>query len=135
MVGFGTSVSVGQIEVDRVVERALLEVREHLRLGAPASPDESVRAARVKPHRVDVGNGVGGRQIIVDCQAQLLHVVGALGASGCFSRRLHGRQQQRDQNRDDGDHDQQLDQRETAAARPRRGSQESSRHVHSSPSA
>jgi len=80
-----------------------------------------------------VGDGTRGGQVIVERQAQLLHVVGALGTSGGFSRRLDSRQQQGDQNRDDGDHDQQLDQREATTAWPRSGSLESSRHVSSSP--
>jgi hypothetical protein len=69
----------------------------------------------------------------VERQAELLHVVTALGAPGCFASRLHGRQQERDQNCDDGDHDQQLDQRETATVWSGRDSLESSRHL--SPSA
>jgi hypothetical protein len=47
-------------------------------------------------------------------QPELLHVVDALGAPRRFSRGLHGRQKQRYQNADDRDHDQKLDQRETA---------------------
>ena len=47
--------------------------------------------------------------------ADLLQVVGATGASGRLAGMLHGGQQERDQNPDDGDHDEQLDQRETAA--------------------
>jgi hypothetical protein len=46
-------------------------------------------------------------------QAKLLEVVDALNAPG----RLHGRQQEGEQDRDDRDHHQQLDQRETTSAR------------------
>ena len=45
-------------------------------------------------------------------QADLLEVVLALQLSGGLARRLHRRQQQRDQNADDGDHHQEFDQRE-----------------------
>ncbi len=50
-------------------------------------------------------------------QAELLEVVGALGAAGGLPRRLDGRQQQCDQDGDDGDDDQQFDQREAATSR------------------
>jgi hypothetical protein len=49
----------------------------------------------------------------VHCQAELLEVVGALEAASRFPRRLNGRQQETDQHRDDRDHDQKLDQRES----------------------
>jgi hypothetical protein len=45
-------------------------------------------------------------------EGHLLEVVLALAAGGSFAHLLNGRQQQADQNRDDGDDDQQLDQRE-----------------------
>ena len=50
--------------------------------------------------------------VVLRGQAELLEVVGALGAAGGLAGRLHGRQQQRDQHGDDGDHDQQFDQGE-----------------------
>jgi len=43
-------------------------------------------------------------------QGDLLEVVSALRPASRFPGRLHGRQQQRDQDPDDGDYDQQLDQ-------------------------
>jgi hypothetical protein len=46
--------------------------------------------------------------IVVQCQAKLLELVGAPQPPGTFPRRLHGRQQERDQNRDYEDHDQQF---------------------------
>ena len=55
-------------------------------------------------------------------QAELLEVVGALGATGRLAGRLHGGEEQRDQDGDDGDHDEQLDQRESS--RDRRRSEE-----------
>jgi len=42
----------------------------------------------------------------VECQAQLLQVVDALGSPRGLARRLNCRQQQRDQDRDDRDYDQ-----------------------------
>ena len=47
--------------------------------------------------------------------ADLPQVIRALAAPGTLARSLNGRQQQRDQQADDGDHDQQLDEREAAA--------------------
>src|SRR5207244_13345708 len=55
---------------------------------------------------VEVGQG----------QADLLEVVLALRAGGCLANLLDGRQEQADQDRDDGDHDEQLDQGEASAA-------------------
>ncbi len=57
--------------------------------------------------------------VVGDGQAELLEVVGALGAAGGLAGALHGRQQQGDQHGDDRDDDQKLDQSETGAA-PRR---------------
>ena len=48
-------------------------------------------------------------------QADLLEVVGALSPPGRLTGRLHGGQQQGDQNRDDRDHHQQFDQGESAS--------------------
>ena len=50
--------------------------------------------------------------VVVQGQADLLEVVGALDAPRRLAGRLDGRQQQGDQDRDDRDDDQQLDQRE-----------------------
>ena len=52
--------------------------------------------------------------VVVHGQADLLEVVDALGTPGGLAGRLHGGQQQRDQDGDDGDHHQQFDQRERA---------------------
>jgi hypothetical protein len=48
---------------------------------------------------------------IVYAQRELPHVIDALGAPRRLARGLNGRQQQRDQHADDGNHHQQLDQR------------------------
>ncbi len=52
--------------------------------------------------------------VVVQCQAKLFQVVAALAAAGGFAGLLHGGQQQRDQDRDDRDHDEQFDQSEPA---------------------
>src|SRR5262249_31109681 len=60
----------------------------------------------------------------VDGQADLLEVVLALGAAGGLADLLDGGEQEADEDGDDGDHHQQLDQRERAArpqARMRHG--------------
>src|SRR5262249_49757709 len=49
---------------------------------------------------------------VVESEADLFQVVGALDAAGGFPDLLNGRQQQPDQDRDDGDYHQQLDERE-----------------------
>ena len=61
----------------------------------------------------DGGKAAVGALVVVQSQADLLQVVGALGAAGGLAGRLHGGKQQRDQDGDDGDHHQQLDQGET----------------------
>src|SRR5262249_15443777 len=53
-----------------------------------------------------------GRDIIMYRKPQLLQVIDALGPPRRLARRLDGGQEQRDQDRDNGDHHQQLDQRE-----------------------
>jgi hypothetical protein len=45
----------------------------------------------------------------LDCQADLLEIIRALRSPGSLARRLNGRQQERDQDADDRNHDQQLD--------------------------
>ncbi len=59
--------------------------------------------------------------VTVQGQADLLEVVGALDAAGCFTRRLDRRQQERDQDRDDRNDHQELDQREPFARRADHG--------------
>src|SRR5262249_12347713 len=50
-------------------------------------------------------------------QADLLEVVRALSPAGCLAGRLHGRQQQGDEDGNDGNDDQELDQGETRTYR------------------
>jgi len=66
-----------------------------------------------------------GLGVLANSQADLPEVIGALRPPGGFAHRLHGRQQQRDQHADDGDHHQQFDQGEStaAASRPCHGPQ------------
>jgi hypothetical protein len=52
--------------------------------------------------------------VVLARQSHLLEMVGALNAAGRFPRRLHGREQQRHQNADDGNDNQQFHERETA---------------------
>ena len=56
--------------------------------------------------------------IVVHRQTKLLEIVGALGPAGGFARGLHGRQKQSDQDRNDCNHNQQLDQGEALRAQP-----------------
>ena len=44
--------------------------------------------------------------VIVHGQADLLHIINALGAASRFTSRLHRREEQRDQHGDDCDDDQ-----------------------------
>ena len=62
--------------------------------------------------------GAVGALVVHEGQADLLQVVGALGAPGGLARGLDGGQQQGDQDGDDGDDDQQLDQREATQGLP-----------------
>jgi hypothetical protein len=45
-------------------------------------------------------------------EAELLEIIGALSAPRCLAGRLHGRQEQGDENCDDGNDNQKLDERE-----------------------
>ncbi len=58
---------------------------------------------------------VVGCVVIVERDADLFEIVGALNSPRCFPRDLHRGQEQRDQNRDDRDDDEQFDQCETPA--------------------
>ena len=52
--------------------------------------------------------------IVHDREAELLEVVDALAPPGRLARRLHGGEEQGDQDRDDGDDHEQFDQGESA---------------------
>ena len=104
----------GQNEIARVVKRRLFQVRKQEALRTPGSPKRllSVRGSiDLDLHR----QHIGGRNVVVHGQPDLLHVVGALGPPGRLASRLDRRQQERDQYRDDGDDNQQFDQGEAPA--------------------
>ena len=62
------------------------------------------------------GKDTIGCVVIVHGQADLLQIVDALGPPSGFACRLNGREQQRNQDRDDGDDYQKLDQGKTASS-------------------
>ena len=53
--------------------------------------------------------------IVVNGKADLFEMISALGPASRFTGRLNGRQEQSQQHRDDGNHDEQFDQCESAA--------------------
>ncbi len=53
--------------------------------------------------------------IVVQGQADLLQIIGASRTPRTFAGRLHGRQEQRNENADDGDHHKQLHERKTTS--------------------
>ena len=92
-------------EVDRLVQVVLLDVRQQVRLGR-------------EPVGVDASRELAvGVVVVVQGQPDLLQVVLALHPGGGLADLLDGGQQQADQDRDDRDHDQQLDQREPGSRR------------------
>src|SRR5262245_61212546 len=54
--------------------------------------------------------------MVVQGESDLFEIVRALRPVGGFANLLHGRQQQGDQNRDDGNYDEQLDKREGSSS-------------------
>ena len=77
-------------------------------------PQLRLRTRRYRSENVDVGRRerAVGTLVVVDGQADLPQVVHALGAGGGLAHLLDGGQEQADEDGDDGDHHQQLDQRE-----------------------
>jgi hypothetical protein len=59
------------------------------------------------------GHGVVNVMMVVAGEGNLLEIVLALGAAGCFTSLLDSGQEQGDKDRDDCDHDEQFDQRES----------------------
>jgi hypothetical protein len=103
-----TADDVIAVEVEGVVQVLLLEVGQgEGHPGPPAAPLDARRQAAL------------GVVVVVHRQADLLQVVGALGAPGGLAGTLHGRQEQGDEHADDRDDHQQLDQGETASPRIR----------------
>ena len=64
-----------------------------------------------------VGKDVVHATIIVDGEADVVQVAGALNLGGAVAHLLHGRKKEADQDGDDGDDHQQLDQRKGGTAR------------------
>src|SRR5262249_48968017 len=89
------------------IEVALFDIRQQVEEEVsplPAGDNRSVaHARRQMPMHV----------VVLMCsEAELLQVVGTLGAAGGLTKFLDGRQEQADEDGDDGDDHQQLDQRE-----------------------
>jgi len=97
-----------------IEERLLLEVGQD-------GEDPAAAVAVGRPGVAIVGIVVGhavGKGLVVDDVAgerepDLLEVVAALDAAGRLPDPLHSRQEQRDQQRDDRDHHEHFDERET----------------------
>ena len=109
------SIAVREVEVDRVVESPLLYEWSGPREGAPGrliSPRS--RAPLGVGTRIVVGEkALLAVSVIHERQADLLQVVGALDSACRFTRRLNGRKQQGNQDRNDRDHNQEFNERET----------------------
>ena len=108
------------VEIQGVEERRLLEVVQHPSVRRPVIVVERRRAdipveeVRQGPRREAAIRLV----VIVQRQADLLEVVGALESPCRLAGRLHRGEQQRDQHRDDRDGDQELNQGESTRAKP-----------------
>src|SRR5262245_47960906 len=103
------------IEVDRVVEWLSLHVAQEQRLGGPGAPTLIWAVSLGPGHCTSQRERIVGGVVVVYAQAELLQVIGALGPTGCLACRLHGGQQEGNQDGDDRDHDEQLDQCEATA--------------------
>ena len=98
-----------QAGIDRVIQGVPLHLRQD-----QGSPAEAIaRPGRVRDRDGARREQIIGIHVIVDRQADLLQVVGALGPPRRFACGLHRRQEQGDQDCDDRDHHQQLDERES----------------------
>ena len=101
------AVGILEAHVIDIEKRDLLKETEHARLHAQLG--DGVTVGRGRQYKVDV-------VVVLDCQAQLLEVVGTLDAPGRLAGRLDGGKQQGNQYGDDCDHHQQFDQGETASS-------------------
>ena len=107
LVGLGV---VAAAEVVAIVEGPLLQRREHHReRPLDGDPAESGRAG---VDHVAGRDAVVGVVVVVRGQGDLLEIVRALHPPRRLAGRLHGGQQQCDQDADDGDDHEQLDERE-----------------------
>ena len=107
------AISDGQIEIGGVIEWRLLRVRKHERLRTPASVGH--RSIIRDRERGPQWEGTHGLVVIVQAQTNLLEIVCALDPSRRLARRLHGGQEQGNQDGDDRNHDKELDEREAAS--------------------
>jgi hypothetical protein len=106
---------IGTTQIKLIVERLLIDVgedgdgRDDVLHGIGQVPGRAVHAIGVDvPGRENVVHIV----VVVTGQADVVEIVAALSATGGFACLLHGRQQERDENGDDGDHHQQFDEGE-----------------------
>ena len=118
-IGAGLSQNAA-IEIELLVERALLDVRQNQH--GPTKHLAALGVIRLQGRIHDSRGGVHAERIgiVGHCQPQLPQVILALAAATRFTGRLDGRQQQRDEHPYDGNHHEQFDERERA-----RGSRES----------
>src|SRR5262249_48628644 len=93
------------------VDGLLLEVRQQ----RVEDVDKSAGAAVVVPDARHLLRGIGA---VVDGEADLLDVVGALHASRRLADFLNGGGQEAEENGNDGNHDQQFDEREAGTGEP-----------------
>jgi hypothetical protein len=93
--------------------------REHHRQRAEVLLDVVVADEIRHPAAGTQGEHVVGRVVVVQSQADLFEVVNALRSPGGFAGRLHGGQQQGDQDRNYRDDDEQFDQGETMTSHGR----------------
>ena len=96
-----------------------LDDRLRVRAGGGALRNAARTALQADPTRRKRAMGC---QVVLCGQPNLLHVVEAFRAAGSLARLLHGRHQQGDQQRNNGDDHQQLNQRESTPHTHRQGS-------------
>src|SRR5262249_10205602 len=96
---------------DALEEVVLLDERQELAVGRPAGVDGGAGVGRPLAER----KHAVGVVVVVQRQGELLEVVGALHPRRRLADLLEGGEQQADEDSDDGDHYQQLDQREGGA--------------------
>jgi hypothetical protein len=118
----GNQVDNGLAEIELIVQRSAVNVRQEICGPRPAAAAVAVGAGRevgrsmLMPDRKDVERIV----VVVQGEAELVQVVLALRPAGGLARLLNRRQQQRDQDGDDRNHHQQLDQRKARVTPSRR---------------
>src|SRR5262249_42875230 len=118
----GDGIDVGGVEVelgDLLEQVVLLHVRQDVEVEAPFVIDPAalpvpggIVAAPGRVHVAPRRDRAVGVVVVVDGEGELLEVVGAAYAAGRLAHFLDGGDEQADEDGDDGDHHQQLDQRE-----------------------